>query len=178
VERALRGEVLDHLMMPELFPGGTPELWRDWPLAAREAWDDAAHRFTMRFRALSEQHEGRPLVDRREMDHRRQYRRREHVRLTLAQAWSAVEASMAHPDPRVRLTWLDLTLRLAALVGGHPIVRQRAAQHQIRSRLGFEFGGRPGVRRILRAPCIVCGEVVEAREIEDRTCGGCQRRTR
>jgi len=176
VERALRGEVLDVLVTAELFPGGAPELWRDWPQEAREDWDEAAHRFTVRMRALAEQHEGRPLVDRRQLDPRRQYRRREHVRPTVEEAWDVIESSLLGPEPS-RLTWMDLSFRLAVLVGGHPIIGQRAAQHQLH-RLGFVFGGRAGGRDVIRAPCVSCREVVEGWEIEGRECSTCRRRSK
>jgi hypothetical protein len=166
IERSLRGEAsFDELVSAALFaPGPIPELWRDWPVEAREAWDDAEWLYTSRLRRMREGADG-------------MIRTREFVRPTLSQAWAVVEASMAHPHEGSRLTWLDISLRLAEAAGLGPIVSVTATQYQIGQRLGFRFSGRAGevARELVRAPCESCGLVYAAWEIEGRRGPCCQK---
>jgi hypothetical protein len=165
VERALAGEApMGTLYDRAAWPGGVPEMWRDWPLEVREAWDDAAHRYFHRRRELSETADGTPRV-------------RELVRPTLAEAWEIVEASSRHPDPASRLSWMDLSLRMAALdpsLRAAILVSKRATQYQLCDRLGFRFGGPGSVREIVQAPCATCESVLPIWELENRMCGGCR----
>lgn len=161
IARAIAGEApFDTLVNVALFPAGPPELWRDWPTEARQAWDQAEHRYTETIRALREDATGT-------------VRQREFVRPTLQEAWRVVEESSAHADPSSRLTWIDLSLRLGALAGKGPIVTIMAAQYQLQDRLGFRFRGHPGSRQLVAAPCVECGEAVDVEQLYGHSCHQC-----
>lgn len=144
---AARGQgTLDVMLSDAMFGGPPPRYWRDWPKEARDTWDAAISLWSYYTRGRGM---GRA------------------PRVGLERAWEAVLESADMP-PAERYGWTDLANRLHTL--------PRKAEYQLVGRLRFAFKGRPPNRRLVRGPCMLCGEVRPVEELVLGTCGPCLER--
>lgn len=147
-EQGLRGPVpLEELFNQAVFGGPPPRAWRRWPQHARDDWDAAARAYFRLYESEREEREARAEA------------------IDLLRAWEAVEASMESDDTWTRLSWSDIAYRLG--------VTERQVTHVLRDTLGFQVRGQPHERELIQAPCLVCGEVFDLEDEQQRLCPLC-----
>lgn len=74
------------------------------------------------------------------------------------------------PDPVI---WWRIPGVSWAVLAAELGVGVRSAQHQIRDRLGFQFGGERGRRELVAAPCVRCGRVQRPKDLLGYQCRRC-----
>lgn len=154
VDRAFNGEVsLQALMDRAMFGGvGEPEnvTWGDWPDHAIDAWDAATSLYRERTREAE-----------REREEAEQ-------RLMREVAWQCVEEAV--PPGRA---FPSLAHVHNADIPRPPDMQGRSFMRELINKQHWQFAGRGGSRRVVRAPCVECGRVVRVRDLEDRYCPDC-----
>lgn len=156
VHEAMHGPTcLDELISLRLFGSlsAVPELWGEWPPAARESWDEAMRRHAEITHGIEER--SRP--------------RRRHQAPTLAEAWAAM-LSVA-PDPA---RWWRLPHVTWPMIAPLLDLGTRSAVYYLVQVQGWDLAGLAGSRRIVAAPCVACGTVTSALDLAHRRCPSCR----
>lgn len=158
VEHALEeGEVVDTAITDALFPDGAPRVWAFWSDDAQAIYFEAVEYHSERRKTFLVE----PVLVQPDVP---TPARRKH-RITPADGWRVVAESMKAEPKHLRLTWPDMAARLG--------VQPRAAEHLLKSRLGFRFAGYVGGRSVERGPCVECGKLHPMNDISPAYTGPC-----
>jgi hypothetical protein len=158
IEEALtEGEVADAAITTALYPQGAPAVWALWHEDAQAIYFEAVEYHSERRKSFLVE----PVLV--QPDTPRPARRRH--RITPEDGWRVVEESSRAEPEHVRLTWPDIAARLGT--------ERRAAEHLMKARLGFRFGGKVGSRTVERGPCVECGKLHPAEDFRGGNRGPC-----
>lgn len=154
------GVPLDDLVSQRLFNGRPPKLWGDWPPESVALWDAAVSAYRRMVRPEREDSQAKP---------------REKRSVTIRESWVVIEsmgtaARLEHGGDAWWLipyvTWPELA---AVFAMSAPALIYRF------SGMGWSMDGSWSARRVVTAPCLICGKSWPAEAIEDsrgRCCEG------